>query len=204
MCHHLLCRGAHADMDFRALNTENPTCPGMSAVGICDHLRLIDDCHIINLIDVKHFHRRGNHSAVFLINPLFARQHRTGDTGFPHLFVNLQRQQTQRTQINALVRRAQTLQCLIGFPAVCRSYMQNKMPLHFQRPREFHFRPRRNHINNLGTDSVFRKIFQNAAHWMLADFARALGSQIFQQPARHQLLLLLPQRTDIQPHQLRH
>ena len=111
-----------------------PTCPGMSAVGICNHLRLIDDCHIIKPDPISSIcHRRGKSLCCFSHNPLFTRQHRTGDQPDSRIF-RKPPAPAERTDPNKCPcgRRADAAQRLIGFTAICRSYMQNEMPLHFQ------------------------------------------------------------------------
>ena len=48
--------GTHAYMDLLCLHAQNGSGPGMAPVGIGYHLCLIDDRHLIFLVDVQHFH----------------------------------------------------------------------------------------------------------------------------------------------------
>ena len=136
-------------MHLRRLDAQDCPRPGMPPVRIGNHLRLINDRHIVFLIYIKHFYRGGNNPAVFLIDAFLPGQHGAWDPVLLHLFIDLQRKKAQRPQVDTVLRFPEALQRLIGFTAVGRADMEDEFPFHFQGLGKFHLRPGGNHIYDL-------------------------------------------------------
>ncbi len=200
----LLCRSAHADMDFLRLHAQDGPGPGVPSVGIGNHLGFIDDGNVIFLVQVQHLHRGGDDAAVLLIDALFPGEHAAGNLGFLHLLVDFQGQQAQGSQVDPFLGQFQPLQGLVGLAAVGGADVEHESAAHLQGLGELRLRPGGNHADDLVAQLHVHIAGKDGTQAFLADVEALLCPQEFQELRRHKLLLVLPQDCGVQAHQLVH
>ncbi len=112
-------------------------CP--AAVGVFEHLYLVDDGDIDIHREVGHLDRGADVCRIFVDLLLFAGDQRHGNLMRSEPLVILQRQQPQRCQIGAAVGIHQCLHRLVGLSAVGRSDIEAEFAFFLTRERKHRF-----------------------------------------------------------------
>ena len=124
-----------AKMNLRCPHAEDGTGPGTAAELISHQLCLVDHGDIIFVIDIDHLHRGGLHGRTGNRDGFLPRQQAAQNIRAIQAVKHLIGKQTQRTGINALLRRHQPLHGLISLAGVRGAVMDIKMSVHESRIR---------------------------------------------------------------------
>ena len=165
---------------------------------ICHQLCLVDHSDIIIFIKIRHFYGRCHNTASFFLQTFLSGTHRTRHFIFFHLLIHFQCEQTKRSQINTISGQLQTFQGTIGFSAVGRSYVQNKMPVHLTYLREFHLRSGWHQLKDLPLYHMLSIFWIQCEQRLLTDGSRMILLQPGKKYLIHPFLLFFQKNSKIQ------
>ena len=118
------------DMHSLRADSHDGGCPGAAAGSVRDHLRLVDDCHIIIVLEAEHLYG-GRLMPGALDQILFLSGHQGAGAFSPvQSLILLVGKEAQGGQIDSGFRPHELFDGIVGLAGIGRSDMEHKLPVH--------------------------------------------------------------------------